>query len=337
MNTKTDFFAYKDSIGKQDSIELIPVFSHSTDGSLYTISITVYQRKQFLKQCLESALHQVTTIPYEVVVIDDNPVRDDEVENMMKDYEAEPRLSYYKKSANEGLMNNMNRSIVVAKTDWVVMIHDDDWLCLDYIEKIDAYRHQYPSYSIYVPSKHTFYFDQQVNTKGTIHEKLCALKKVWGLKPLSFWGATCVTPTGSLYHREKFIQSGGFNEEFGMAADYVFFARYSSYEKILRINEKLFNYRYAENESLKPATIDNFRVVGHYLNLYLMNKYHWLSKRFRDIYEKSRLWNDFHEDVSEIERLFPEEEVRYYKNTPYFPFVFKMISLYVKASSFVRR
>lgn len=334
VGLQTDFFAYKDCLSNLSDSRIINLFEHVVKDAEYTISITVYKRAAFLKQCLESAIHQDTTIPYEIIVIDDDPTRSNEVEQLMREYSDCSLVSYYKKTENEGLMNNMNRSIINARTDWVIMIHDDDWLCNDYIGKINSYRHKHPSYSIYVPSKHTFYFDRFVNTKSSIREWICKVKGTWRITPLGFIDGTCATPTGTTYNRAKFIKSGGYNPEYGMAADYVFFARYSANERILRINEKLFNYRFAENESLKSETMDNFKVIGHYLSVYLLNRYQWLCKQVKIRYEKTRLWNDFHGDELEMKRLFPCEEIERYSKVPYSPILYKMINLFAKMSVF---
>ena len=336
LGSQTDFFVYKDCLSNLSDSRIIKMFEHVVKNAEYTVSITVYKRSAFLKQCLESAIHQDTTIPYEIIVIDDDPTRDNEVERLMSEYSDCSLVSYYKKTDNEGLMNNMNRSIITARTDWVIMIHDDDWLCNNYIQRMDCYRRKHPLYSIYVPSKHTFYFDRFVNTKSSIREWICKMKGIWRITPLDFIDGTCATPTGTTYNRTKFIESGGFNPEYGMAADYVFFARYSAQERILRINEKLFNYRFAENESLKSETMDNFKVIGHYLSVYLLNKCRWINEMVRTRYEKTRLWNDFKGDELEMKRLFPNQEIDRYIDVPTSPLLYKIINMFVKTSVFIR-
>ena len=313
ISENTDFFAYIDGFKKLSECNVIPVFSHDVDGAIYSISITVYKRAQFLEQCLESALQQETTLPYQIIVIDDDPTRGNEVETLMHKYHDNPLVTYYKKHSNEGLMNNMNRAIQLAKTDWVLMIHDDDWLCPNYISEIDKYRVKYKDYSIFVPSHTTYYFDKFVETKSSLREWFCRLKGCWRIKPIDFINGTCATPTGTLYRKESFLKSGGYIEDYGYAADYVFFARYSSYGKIMRVNTKLFNYRFAENESLKQDTIDNFRLIGHYLSVFLLKRYKFLSKNIRNRYERTRLWREFHGDEDEMVRVIGEGTVDKYK------------------------
>lgn len=336
IDSQTDFFSHIDSISNLSKDIIDAVFEHVIEDAKYTIAITVYKRAGFLKQCLESAIHQDTTIPYEIIVVDDDPTMNNEVQALMNEYSNVPNLSYYKKTKNEGLMDNMNRSIILARTDWVLLIHDDDWLCEDYLQKIDNYHCKYPDYTILVPSHTTLYFDKFIETKSSFREWMCKMKGCWRIRPLDFINGTCATPTGVLYHKCSFIQSGGYAKEYGMAADYVFFAKYSSENKILRINEKLFHYRFAENESLKQDTIDNTKIIGHYLSVYLMNRYRCLPQSVRDRYEKTRLWFSCKGDDSEIQRLLGDGVYKKYKKVPSSNLIYRVINLYVKASVFFK-
>lgn len=335
ISDNTDFFAYVNAFERLEDDNMIPVFTHVVSDAIYTISITVYKRAQFLGQCLESALQQDTTLPYQILVIDDDPIRGNEVETLMHKYHDNPLVTYYKKHSNEGLMNNMNRAIQLAKTNWVLMIHDDDWLCPNYISEIDKYRVKYKDYTIFVPSHTTFYFDKFVETKSSLREWVCKVKDCWRIKPIDFINGTCATPTGTLYCRDSFLKSGGYIEDYGYAADYVFFARYSSYGKIMRVNAKLFNYRFAENESLKQDTIDNFRLIGHYLSVYLLKRYTFLSKSLRDCYERERLWRDFQENRDDMVRVMGLKEVSKYSSLQSFPF-FTFFSSITKCLIFIR-
>ncbi len=336
INSQTDFFSHIDSISSLSKETIEMVFDHVIEDAKYTIAITVYKRAAFLKQCLESAIHQNTDIPYEIIVVDDDPTRNNEVHALMSVYSNVPNLSYYKKTKNEGLMDNMNRSIILARTDWVLLIHDDDWLCKDYLKKIDNYHRKYPDYTILVPSHTTFYFDKFIETKSSFREWMCKMKGCWRIRPLDFINGTCATPTGVLYHKDSFIQSGGYAKQYGMAADYVFFAKHSSENKILRINEKVFHYRFAENESLKQDTIDNTKVIGHYLSVYLMNRYRWLPQSMRDRYERTRLWISCKGDETEIQRLLGDEVYEKYRKVSSSNFIYRIINLYVKVSVFFK-
>ena len=318
------------------SDNIIPVFEHDVSGAIYTIAITVYKRSLFLKQCIESAIHQNTQVPYEIIIVNDDPENNNQVDILMNEYQRTSNISYFKKKANEGLMDNMNRGIMLSRSDWVLLIHDDDWLCPNYLQIIEEYRNRHPQYTIFVPSHTTYYFGKFVETKSKLREFICRIKGCWEIKPIDFINGTCATPTGTLYHKKSFIKSGGFAKRYGMAADYVFFSLYSSEYKILRINEKLFHYRFAENESLKPETIANFKLIGHYLSVFLMERHTRVCKSIRLLYEKVRLWRDYNGVTEEIRCAIGDKEFCKYQKVAYLPIVFHLINLYSKISVFLR-
>ena len=312
VSCNTNFLEHVDNIANLHAGNIYPVFEHNQSAALYTIGVTVYKRANYLKQCIDSALKQTTTIPYAVIVVDDDPRQGNEVEKVMEEYRHHPLVSYYKKHNNEGLMANMNRCISVAQSPWVLLIHDDDWLCSNYIAKIDEYRKSYSEYTIFVPSHSTYYFGKYVETKGKFRQWLCRVKKCWRTTAKDFINGTCATPTGTLYHRQTFIETGGFNSDYGMAADYCFFASYVHYHKMLRVNDELFNYRWAENESLNYSTILNFKKVGHYMAVFLLKHSLKMPKRIVDGYEGERLYLDFNGNIDEMRKVFSRDEIDYY-------------------------
>lgn len=261
---------FKQAFVKSDISEvlhepMIPIYENTVKDAVYSISITVYKRAEFLIQCIESALAQDTKIKYQVIIIDDNPARDDEVEKLLMRYCENEKVSYYKKKENEGLIISMSRAILTPSTDWNIMLHDDDYLHNNYLSVIDKYRKLHPDYKIICPSHDTLMFGEQTQTKARWKEWISTLKGSWPITLSDFIFGTCATPTGTLFYKPAFLDVGGFNPTYGMAADYVFFAKFVCYYRVLRINEKLFTYRWANNESLNPATQENARIVGHYM------------------------------------------------------------------------
>jgi glycosyltransferase involved in cell wall biosynthesis len=334
ITNNTDFFKY--SLDKEYFLqtEIIPIYQHFIDKAIYTIAITVYNRVDFLKQCIDSAISQKTETIYSIIVIDDFPQRNNNVEKLMMQYANFPNISYYKKSRNEGLINNMNRCFILSHTKWVISIHDDDWLLPNYIEEVDKFRKKHPDYKCFIPSHETLWFGRFVQTKSYLREKLSSIRYCWRILPTDFINGTCATPTGSLIEREAFLKSGGYNSQYGMAADYVFFAKFSSKEKIMRINKKLFVYRYAENESLKQSTQDEFKIIGHHLCIYLLEHYTSLTKRLIQLYENERIFLDFQGNKENIYRVLGIDiKNKTWKRSS---FIYSCINLYYKTKKMIR-
>ena len=69
-----------DNLYVQADVESV-LMKDCTDGSAPVVSIVIpaYKRVSMLKHALSSALSQDTVLPYEVVVVEDNPEPDTEI------------------------------------------------------------------------------------------------------------------------------------------------------------------------------------------------------------------------------------------------------------------
>lgn len=95
--------------------------------NLLTISMPVYERKEFFRDALESALNQ--TVKCKVIVID-NCSSHDYFEQICK----EKGVTYYRNDRNIGLAPNFARGFELATTKYVTNLQDDDLLSPDYVE-----------------------------------------------------------------------------------------------------------------------------------------------------------------------------------------------------------
>jgi glycosyltransferase involved in cell wall biosynthesis len=111
-----------------------------TTYPLVTIAIPTYNRaKAYLRNAIECALGQ--TYENIEVVISDN-CSSDNTEEIVRGY-ADPRIRYFRQSANIGANNNFNYCLEKAEGDYFLLFHDDDSIDADFIEtcmKTAAYR-----------------------------------------------------------------------------------------------------------------------------------------------------------------------------------------------------
>lgn len=336
FDSQTNIFEQINPLDSSSLGNTYAVFENFHYDAEYTISITVYDRTVFLKECLQSAISQKTNIKYNIIVIDDKENANSKIYQFMKDFRNSDNISYFRKSSNEGLMENMNRAIQLSRTELVVMIHDDDWLQDDYIDAINKYVKLHPSYHIYVPSNKIFYIDHFINIKSTFSEAFSILKGKWPLTLNDFLLDTCATPTGALYRKSAFIKAGGYRKELGMAADYQFFVNFihQGY-KILRINKKLFNYRFAENESMKQDTKDEFCIARHYIARFLIENTCSWPLYFKKCFIDTNFFAMKEQEAGEWSHLIDDKE--FYSRKYYNKYIYKGILLYLKLQKFLRR
>ena len=251
------------------------------EGAQITIAIPTYKRAHLLRETIDSCLAQQTNYPFAIMVVDNNPERECETEQLLREYEAIPHLFYYKNTENVGMTGNWNKLFELAQTDFVIMLHDDDLLYDDYIEKMDKiinfYKNDvddvdavYPVIEIFTHNKNSF--KRQIN--GAI--------KGMRLHPYDFqFGNTC-NIAGVCFSRKSIIEENGFDDYFYPSLDYEMHVRLSKKNKAIKLfGIPLVLYRISENESIKTKTILNTAEKDKEIITSIIRKYpSWYKKLF---------------------------------------------------------
>jgi len=103
-----------------------------------TIAVTVYSRREFLKQSIESALGQ--TVPVRVMVVEDcGP--DAGLEAYVRQ-EFGSRVDYFRSPRRRGIFGNWNTCIERCPTRWLSILHDDDYLQPEFVATMLELNHQ---------------------------------------------------------------------------------------------------------------------------------------------------------------------------------------------------
>lgn len=102
------------------------------DKNTLTIFVTTYNRDYYLKDMLKSIQNQ-SYKKFKVIVLD-NCSRDN-TEQIVKGFLQDERFSYIRHKSNIGGIENINYAFQNCNTDFFCILHDDDILCADMIEK----------------------------------------------------------------------------------------------------------------------------------------------------------------------------------------------------------
>src|SRR5438445_11375370 len=92
----------------------------------------MYRRLEYLEEALDSAVNQ--TVPVKVFLYDDG-CRDEARLHCILGRFGD-RVEYHKNPHTLGLFQNMNQCIWKSPTPWVSVLHDDDALAKDFVERI---------------------------------------------------------------------------------------------------------------------------------------------------------------------------------------------------------
>lgn len=234
-----------------------------------TIAIPTYKRANLLGQTIESALKQKSVCEFEVIVVDNNPERDDETEKLLASYNHE-RLYYYKNDKNLGLPGNWNRLFTLARGEWVVMVHDDDLLCNNFLE--DIYPFLNMSVDIISGKFYPFYDSPDMDTTQTpLTATIIPFNRLWNGSQLTIAGLTI--------KKRSFEEIGGFNPTL-QNLDCALITQMAYYKRALLINKPLAPYRIQCNDSMNQAVFENC-IIGEYeRQQYVLQKTlpGWLAK-----------------------------------------------------------
>jgi glycosyltransferase involved in cell wall biosynthesis len=110
-----------------------------------TIAVTVYNRRDYVKQAIASAINQ--TMPVRVMVVEDcGP--DPTLEGFVN-AEFCSRIEYFRSATRRGIFGNWNACVEQCRTEWLSILHDDDYLAPNFVEAMVAVEKEAPGLDLY--------------------------------------------------------------------------------------------------------------------------------------------------------------------------------------------
>ena len=270
-----------------------------------SVVIPSYNRKDFLKRSIDSAINQ-TKKPLEVIVVDDGST--DGTETMIKsDYD----FVKFIKQKNKGVSAARNIGIKVSIGEWICFLDSDDEWKKDKLEKqINAVKSN-PSYKFFNSNEIWIKNGLRINQKkkhkkygGDIFDKCLDMCRI--------------SPSSVMINKTVFDEVGNFNEDLVVCEDYELWLRICDKYRVFFIDEPLI-IKYGGHQgqlSYSIESIEDHRIKAlEYLileNLNRKNKMHaiqmllsklniylkGLVKRRKNdeiaVYEeKIKVWNKF--------------------------------------------
>lgn len=271
----------------------------------YTISIPAYKKVNLLKDAVQSCLNQ-TKKEFEILIIDDCG-EGDEIYNYLLSIN-DRRISYFQNTQNTGMVDNWNRCFIMAKTDWVILLHDDDLLFPDYIEKMDFLRKLYPEKDFFfIMGKRIKLCEQSVSFQRSSDRA-----KVQKLQLLDvYFGNATGTCCGSCFRRKCMQEIGGFDNSYYPTHDYALGVKAITYSNCVRVYDYPMSIgRDGENTTMRPGLLEQIlkkdlvirrsitrkitnKWGGVFLN-YCTNYYHKIiAEVLTNVYDKSFNVSDY--------------------------------------------
>lgn len=248
------------------------VISHLRHESAPWMSVLIptCRRPDLFREAIKSVLEQKpVSFAWEIVVVDNDPWdgSPNETENYIASL-ADGRIRYFRNSENLRPGDNFNRGILLSRGEWVMMLHDDDMLLPNTLEKMGKAirfleRRKGRPLGAVAAQYHCFSYDA-----SRPREKDAELKKVaehYLNSPMSyrFFRLTHanvlftghpggnIPSVGTTFNRRAVLDTGGFNEDLGICADLILFYNLESRYRVYSTLEPYGFYRWGANTMIR--------------------------------------------------------------------------------------
>ncbi len=270
-----------------------------------TIALPVYKRTDYIRKALESAMNQ--TVKCSILLIDNNSPHH-EFKEILESYNY-PDAKYVRTSETVPQDENFNNCFRYAETPWVTILHDDDMLHCQFSEFTGKILDKYGEKAGGIVYKN---FVSENEWDG-LSEEIELTDDIRLVKEAFFYFAQLTPFPGVVLRNETALKLGGFKSELHPIADFDFWYRYSTTERMLMVNQMMAYYRISPTQStnhLVDAMINN--IYSYRLRLIEGGKHNnFLSKLSL---EASRLNNiDFfkktYPDIQLPEKIMNEDKM----------------------------
>lgn len=200
-----------------------------------SIAVTMYRRLDYIEQALESAVNQ--TVRVRVRLYDDGCQDEERLKEILGLFPG--RVEYIRNPVTLGLFRNMNACIERSPTPWLSILHDDDLLSADFVERILETAQEVEQCSLFCGG--TVYLTPQGQP---FHRS--------GLPPETRWRR--ITPEeyalknwfpfpGQLMHAPSAYALGGFPEKSIYTGDWELWFRLAMLDGVVQLGANLGSHR----------------------------------------------------------------------------------------------
>ena len=262
-------YDYVDNFAPKKTIEsrlLWEKRNFPAEETVFTFITPTYKRAIDLLKTFEEEARQTTKQNYEIIICDDDPDFAN-LESSVLIKQAAERLSrpnlnvrYYKNEKNLQQTANWNRLLELAKGQYLVMCHDDDWVERTILEAAEPYLFQGHGVAFQIRNcdfrKNTFAQKIRAFILSAAHlwAKLFFSRKARLLSNedlfVHFMNPGC---SGVVFETKKLIEMGGFSQDAFPLTDQHAFTNYAMKYGMVYVKKIQSDYRIENNDSLSGA------------------------------------------------------------------------------------
>ena len=261
------------------------------DKVFLTIIIPIYDHPyDLIFRSINSAIYQECDFAFHIIIIDDYTAddRNNVVLNYVKSLH-DTRITYYKNQSNLGVFANWNRGILLSNSDWITILHTDDFFKNNLLSNMKNIIDCHPEIDqLCCNYKMLDAKDKRINIndeyRGT-NEHVCVRK----VKYTEYFYEMKTSVKGSFYKKDKLLSLGGFRSQgdgIGLD-DYPLMLRFAYYYNTYLIESVLYLDTWGYNDSLNTKHWFPELVENYYMWIYFANK---IGGLFGYIYKRNAMY-----------------------------------------------
>lgn len=256
-----------------------------------TVFIPTYKRYDLFKEALKSVMRQKPVdFQWDILVVDNEPYEG--TPNAVEEYIrtlSDITIRYFRNTTNLRPGDNFNRGIYLARGEWVMMLHDDDLLFPNSLEKMGRAirflekQDKKPLGGIAAQYQCFLHDPEQPHGNDTMFRQV----ENWVLNEPMSWRFYKLTHAnvlftghpggnipsiGTTYRRDAVLEVGGFNDDFGISADLILFYCLENKFSVYSTLEPYGFYRFGINTMVKKESTYKTIKAGFDFREYVYNK-----------------------------------------------------------------
>ncbi|WP_233801730.1 glycosyltransferase family 2 protein [Paraburkholderia sp. HP33-1] len=195
-------------------------------GPVVSICVPTCNRPDLLVECVDSCLAQ--SYRHLEIVIGDDSTDTRTRELIAQRYRDEPRVRYTLHEPPLGQARNVSSLFAQARGDKILLIHDDDLLTTDAVDKLVSLWQRYPRLDAAFGAQYEADHDGVIDLDASVRLNTAfrRTKANEGLQPLAGrTGLIQMFPNNGWMADARLVKRIGYSDQHGMCCDFVFGAR----------------------------------------------------------------------------------------------------------------
>lgn len=250
-----------------------------------TIGIPVYKNVETLKKAIDSVLGQENKeISCKIIISEDFSTEEihNEILSLLKNYQKE-KIEYHFNRPALGMTGNWNYCIQLASTEYVALLHDDDFLYKNYFDEVSKVIKGNLKFDVLFWNSDEWVNGVRIeNTLNGIKKMYSNLKKnkMKKYKSADYYlggmeGKTLPT-CGTLYKRDEFVE---YKPEFGYSTDEIYAEQLCQSKNIYFLNKTVAAHTYRKDTNLSSLKkVKRSFVLEREKHREEMSSKHWMFR-----------------------------------------------------------